>query len=321
LSRPKILLTRQMPEAVEGRLAAAYDLAVNPHDRLMTIDELRAAWREHDALCPNSTDRLDASLFAGPGRVSVVANYGAGIEHIDLEAARRGGIPVTNTPGAVTEPTADLAVMLMLMAMRHAGAGERELRAGLWTGWRPGHLVGQSLSGKLLGLVGFGRIGRATAERARAFGLRIAYYSRRRVAPELEAPTGARHCPSLDELVAEADVLSLHCPGGAETRHLIDAARLARMKPTAVLVNTARGSVVDEGALAEALAGGRLYAAGLDVYEREPTVAPGLLELENVVLLPHMGSATLEARTRMGMQMAENLDAFFAGAPLPDLAT
>jgi lactate dehydrogenase-like 2-hydroxyacid dehydrogenase len=227
-------------------------------------------------------------------------------------------VAVTNTPGAVTEPTADLAMMLILVATRRAGEGERELRAGRWTGWRPGHLVGQSLSGKLLGLVGFGRIAQATAARARAFGLRIAYFSRSRVAPEIERALEATHYASLDDLVSGADIISLHCPGGEQTRHLINAARLARMKPSSVLINTARGSVVDEAALAEALARRRIAAAGLDVYEGEPNVHPALLTLQNVVLLPHMGSATVEARTRMGMQVADNLDAFFDGRQLPD---
>jgi lactate dehydrogenase-like 2-hydroxyacid dehydrogenase len=307
-----------MPEPVEQRLASAYDLTVHPHDRPMTCDELREAMGGFDALCPNPTDRLDADLLAPPTRVRIVANYGVGYEHIDLEAARRAGIAVTNTPQAVTEPSADLAVMLMLMATRRAAEGERELRAGRWRGWRPGHLVGHSLSGKLLGLVGFGRIGQATAQRAQAFGLGIAYHARRRAAPPAEAAVGAVFFDSLDALAAEADVLSLHCPGGAETHHLVDSARLARMKPTAVLVNTARGSVVDEAALAAALREGRIAAAGLDVYEREPQVLPALLKLDNVVLLPHMGSATVEARTAMGMQMADNLDAFFAGRPVPD---
>jgi lactate dehydrogenase-like 2-hydroxyacid dehydrogenase len=314
---PKILLTRHLPEAVERRLAGTYELAINPHDRPMTRDELQAALGDYDALCPNPADRLDAELLGEAARARIIANYGVGFEHIDIEAARRAGIAVSNTPEGVTEPTADLALMLMLMATRRAGAGEREVRAGRWAGLRPGHMVGSSLSGKLLGLVGFGRIGQATAERARAFGLKIAYHSRRRADPKVEAAVDAAYYADLDELVAAADLISLHCPGGAETFHLIDGAKLARMKPTAVLINTARGSVVDEAALAEALATGVIASAGLDVYENEPKVHPALLDLENVVLLPHIGSGTIEARTRMGMEMADNLDAFFGGRPLP----
>ncbi len=300
-------------------MAATYDLTVNPNDRPMTAAELAQAMPLYDAICPNPSDRIDAATLATPGsRVRILANYGAGVEHIDLAAAKAAGIVVTNTPGAVTEPTADLAMMLMLMASRRASEGERQLRAGQWTGWRPRHMVGQSLSGKLLGLVGFGRIAQATAHRAKGFGMRIGYSTRRRATPEIEEQIGAVYYPTLNDLAAEADVLSLHTPGGPETRHLINAERLALMKPTAILVNTSRGSVVDEAALAEALTSGRIASAGLDVFEREPVVSPALLALENVVLLPHLGSATIEARTRMGMQAADNLDAFFSGAEPPD---
>jgi lactate dehydrogenase-like 2-hydroxyacid dehydrogenase len=317
VGKPKILLTRHMPAPVEARLAADYDLVVNPHERPLRLDELHAAFAAYDGLCPNPSERFDAAAFAAPERrAGIVANYGVGFEHIDLAAARAAGVVVTNTPRSVTEPTADLAIMLMLMATRRAGEGERELRAGRWGGLRPGHMLGRSLSGKLLGLVGFGRIAKATAERARAFGLQVAYHSRTRAPAEVEAAFDVRYVASLDELMAEADVVSLHCPGGAETFHLIDARRLALMKDGALLINTARGPVVDEAALAQALATGRI-GAGLDVFEREPEVTPGLMGLDNVVLLPHLGSATVEARTAMGMEMADNLDAFFAGTEPP----
>ncbi len=271
MARPKIFLTRAIPQAAEQRLAQSYDLTINPYDRPATKDELAAAMAGFDAICPNPADKLTADLFAVPGMsVRLVANYGAGIEHVDIEAARAAGVSVSNTPGAVTEPTADLAMMLILMATRRAAEGERELRAGAWSGWRPRHMMGQSLSGKLLGLVGFGRIGQATALRARAFGMRIAYHSRRPAPADEAAALEATYYPDLDELAAAADVLSLHSPGGAATFHLIDGPRLARMKPTAVLINTARGPVVDEQALAVALGQGTIAAAGLDVYEREP---------------------------------------------------
>jgi lactate dehydrogenase-like 2-hydroxyacid dehydrogenase len=320
VARPKLLLTRHIPQGAEDRMAASYDLTIHPHDRPMTVAEWGGAMPLYDAICPNPSDRVEAAALATPGsRVRILANYGAGIEHIDLAAAKSAGVVVTNTPGAVTEPTADLTILLMLMASRRASEGERELRAGQWTGWRPRHMVGQSLSGKLLGLVGFGRIAQAAAHRAKAgFGMRIAYFSRNRAAPEIEAPFEAVYYPTLDALAAEADVLSLHTPGGPQTRHLINADRLALMKPTAILINTARGSVIDEQALAEALAARRIAAAGLDVYEREPLVNDALLLFQNAVLLPHLGSATLEARTRMGMQVADNLDAFFAGKTPPD---
>lgn len=318
--RPRILLTRRWTSEVEQHLSSRYDVALNERDVPLTTDELRQAMRDCDALCPTVTDRIDATVLDVPDRrVRLVGNFGVGFNHIDVTTARRLGIHVTNTPDVLTETTAELAILLMLMATRRAGEGERELRAGRWTGWRPTHLMGRSLAGKLLGLVGFGRIAQATARKARAaFGMQVAYYGRRRATPQVEAETGAGFFPSLEELLAAADVVSLHCPGGAETFHLINAARLAHMKPDAVLVNTARGSVVDEAALAAALAERRIGAAGMDVYEDEPRVHPSLLSLQNAVLLPHLGSATEETRTAMGMRVAGNLHAFFSGQPLRD---
>jgi lactate dehydrogenase-like 2-hydroxyacid dehydrogenase len=244
----------------------------------------------------------------------LIANFGAGVEHIDLAAAKAAGVMVTNTPDALTDTTAELTLTLMLMAARRAGQGERLLRAGQWRGWGPTDQLGQGLSGKLLGLVGYGRIARATAALAKGFGMRIACHSRRPPADQSDVEWFA----DLSELAAKTDILSLHVPGGAQTRHLVDAALLARMKPTAIVINTARGSVVDEAALAAALAEGRIAAAGLDVYEAEPTVHPALLTLENAVLLPHLGSATLETRTAMGMQAVANIEAFLAGQEPPN---
>lgn len=293
-----------------------YEVTLNAADVPLSNAQLQEAMRTHDALCPTVTDSLGADIFAvSNATVRIVGNYGVGTNHIDSAAARRAGIVLTNTPDVLTDATADLAILLMLMATRRAGEGERELRSHRWTGWRPTHLPGQSLSGKTLGLIGFGRIGQATAYRARALGLRIAYHGRRRVA---DNPLQAVYVDSVDDLVAQSDVVSLHCPGGPQTHHLIDARRLALMKKTAVLVNTARGSVVDEAALADALAQGRIAAAGLDVYEREPQVDATLLTLENVVLLPHLGSATVETRIAMGMRVAQNLDRFFDGVTPPD---
>ena len=314
--KPKILISRRWPLAVETRLSARYDVTLNETDTPLTLDQLRAAMTEYDALCPTVSDKVPAEVLSAPGaRVRIVANYGAGYEHIDLDAARTAGLVVTNTPDVLTDATAELALLLMLMAARRAGEGERELRAGEWRGWRPTHLLGQSLAGKTLGLVGYGRIARATAERAKALlGMSIAYHSRRRAEDE----EGAVYFDSLEELAEVADVLSLHTPGGPQTHHMINAGLLKRMKPGAILINTARGSVVNEEDVAQALNDGVIGGAGLDVYQGEPAINPALLAAPNAVLLPHLGSATLETRTAMGMRVADNLDRFFDGEPLLD---
>lgn len=315
MALPRVLVTRRLPDAVEQHLGAHFNATFNPGDTPLDPGQLAQAMRDYDALCPTITDRLNAEILGiADARVRIIANFGAGLDHVDLAAARAAGIVVTNTPDVLTDATAELAILLMLTAARRAGEGERALRAGEWNGWAPTNLIGQSIVGKTLGLVGFGRIAQTTAERARAgFGMKIAYYSRRRVPAEIEARLEARYVPSLEALAGEADILSLHTPGGTETRHLIDAKMLARMKPSAILVNTARGTVVDEAALAEALSAGRIAAAGLDVYEREPQVHPALLGRENAVLLPHLGSATIETRVAMGMRAAANLEAYFSG--------
>jgi lactate dehydrogenase-like 2-hydroxyacid dehydrogenase len=318
--RPKLLMTRCWPDTVEAALWKRCIVTVDRDDVKLTEDQLRQAMLDYDIICPNVSDRIDASMLSAPGiRVKLIANYGAGVDHIDLAAAKAAGIPVTNTPDVLTDATAEIAILLMLMVSRRASEGGRELRSGRWAGWSPTHLMGRSLTGKTLGLVGFGRIGQATAMRAaRAFGMRIAYTGRQRAAPEAEAETDARFVPSLERLAAEADVLSLHCRGGPETHHLVNARLLARMKPSAMLINTARGSVVNEADLAQALARGTIGGAGLDVYEHEPVVHPALLELPNLVLLPHLGSATLETRAAMGMRVVANVDCFLSGEPLPD---
>ncbi len=318
--RPKLLMTRRWSGPVEAELRKRYAVSVDPEDRKLSAEQLVEAMRSFDVLCPTVSDRIDATILQVPDRrVRLIANYGAGTDHIDLAAAKAAGLPVTNTPDVLTDATAEIAVLLMMMAARRASDGERELREGRWSGWRPTHLVGRSLAGKTLGIVGFGRIGQATAERAaKALDMTIAYHSRSRAAPEVEARTGAVHYGSIEALAEVSDVLSLHCRGGAESFHLVDKALLRRMKPTAILINTARGTVVNEADLAEALATGTIWAAGLDVYEREPTVNPGLLDLPNVVLLPHLGSATLETRTEMGMRVVANVDRFFAGEELLD---
>ncbi|MDG2521554.1 D-glycerate dehydrogenase [Caulobacter segnis] len=311
--RPKILLSRRWPQAVEAHLAARYDVTLNTDDRPLDEVGFREAMGRFDALCPTVSDKISAAVLAAPSpRVRIIANYGAGFEHIDLQAAKASGLVVTNTPDVLTDATADLALLLILMTSRRAGEGERELREGRWTGWRPTHMLGRSLAGKTLGLVGYGRIAKATAQRARAaLGMKIAYHSRRRAEDE----QGAVYHNTLESLAAASDVLSLHTPGGAETRHMVDGALLRRMKPSAILINTARGSVVAEADLARALTEGVIAAAGLDVYEGEPAVNPVLLAAPNLVLLPHLGSATLETRTAMGMRVADNLDRFFDGEP------
>jgi lactate dehydrogenase-like 2-hydroxyacid dehydrogenase len=312
---PKILLTRRWPSEVEHYLSQRYDVTINENDTPPDAAALQAALASYDAVCPTVTDKLNADvLAAGGGRVKILGNYGVGVSHIDLPTCKRLGIVVTNTPDVLTDATAEIAVTLMLMVARRAGEGERQVRGHKWDGWAPTRMIGADVTGKTLGLVGFGRIGQATAQKAHhGFGMPVLYYSRKRAAPEVAARTGGQHCASLEELLERADFVSLHCPGGAETRHLLNAARLDRMKRSAFLINTARGEVVDEAALADALRNRVIAGAGLDVYEHEPRVPEAFLGLENVVLLPHLGSATLETRVAMGMRVAENLERFFAG--------
>jgi glyoxylate reductase len=310
----RILLTRRWPQAAEARMAELGEVTLNTADTPMSIDEMRQALADYDVVCPTVTDSLPAEVWPESPRTRILANYGVGVNHIDLAAAKARGVVVTNTPDVLTEATAEIALTLLLMIARRAGEGERELRAGGWTGWRPTHLQGQLMAGKTVGVVGFGRIGQSFAKKARfGLGMNVIYNARNRASAEIEAETGGSYEPSLDELVETADVVSLHCPGGAATHHLIDATRLARMKSTAFLVNTARGTVVDEAALVAALQAGSIAGAGLDVFEAEPKVHPGLLELDNAVLLPHLGSATTETRVEMGLRVAANLQAFLSG--------
>lgn len=317
---PRIRVTRRLPAAVERELAASFDPVFNPDDVPLTAAELRHALGDCDGVLCTVTDRLGADVLAAePLRARILANFGVGFEHIDTAAARERGLVVTNTPGVLTDDTADLAITLLLMAARRAAEGERLLRGGVWTGWAPTQHLGTRVTGKTLGIVGFGRIGRAVAARARnGFQMSVLVSTRRPpVAAEADA-LGVEVCGGLVELLGRADFVSLHVPSTSETRHLIDARALDAMQPHAILINTSRGDVVDERALAAALAAGRIAGAGLDVYEREPNVTAELLTLENVVLLPHLGSATGEAREAMGLRAVANLRAFFAGAPVPD---
>lgn len=318
----RILITRRWPEEVERAMAARFDVVLNETDKPLSQADLAAAMGAFDVLCPTVSDRIDAAVIAGGERVKLIANYGVGFDHIDLAAAKARGIAVTNTPGVLTDATADIAMTLLLMAARRAGEGERELRAGQWSGWRPTHLVGSALKGKVLGCVGFGRIAQATARRAHhGFGMKVAYYARRPADETVSAELQAEFLPDLKDLLGKADFTSLHVPGGAETANMIDAAALAAMKPGSYLINTARGGVVDHAALAAALRSGHLAGAGLDVYPAEPQVPAELLGIENVVLLPHLGSANSETRLAMGMCAMANVEEFAKGAVLPNPVT
>jgi lactate dehydrogenase-like 2-hydroxyacid dehydrogenase len=315
-ARPTVAVTRRLPAPVEEQLAREFDARLNADDHPFTPAELQHALRTADALLPTVTDRLSAEVLAAePLRARILANYGVGFNHIDIAAAKARGLVVTNTPEVLTDDTADDAVMLMLMVARRAGEGERHVRAGAWSGWRPTHMLGTKVSGKTLGLIGMGRIARAVARRAHhGFGMRVIFHDPYPPPPAVAAELGAEPRPSVDDVLREADFVSLHCPATPETRHLIDARRLALLRRSAFLINTARGDVVDEAALVAALERGTIAGAALDVYEHEPRVHPALLRMENVVLLPHLGSATVETRVAMGMRALENLRAFFAGA-------
>ncbi|MGH7703256.1 MAG: 2-hydroxyacid dehydrogenase [Gemmatimonadales bacterium] len=315
-ARPRVVVTRKLPAPVEAALTERFDARLNPEDRPLDAAGLREALQGADALLPTVTDRLTAEVLAAePLRAKILANFGVGFNNIDIAAAKARGLVVTNTPDVLTDDTADIAMTLLLMVARRAGEGERQVRAGAWTGWRPTHMLGTKVNGKTLGLVGMGRIAKGVARRAHhGFGMRVIFHDPYPPSAADAAALGAEPRTSVEEVLAEADFVSLHCPATPETRHLINAERLRLMKPGAFLVNTARGDVVDEAALVAALQGGRLAGAGLDVYEREPAIPPGLIAMENVVLFPHLGSATVETRIALGMRALENLQAFFSGA-------
>ncbi len=318
--RPVVAVTRRLPDAVMAALARRFTLHQPTADDAppapgVLVDLLR----DCDAVLCTVTDAIGReTLEAGPVRTRILANFGAGTNHIDVEAARRVGMAVTNTPDQLTEATADLTMAVMLMTLRRLGEGERMLRAGQWTGWRPTDFLGHDLHGRSLGLVGFGRIGQAVARRAAlGFGMRVVAVGRHG-APSAALPAYAVAARGLDDMLGDVEVVSLHLPASAETRHLFDRERFSRMRPGAWLINTARGSLVDESALADAVVTGHLAGAGLDVFEEEPQVHPRLLGLPGMVLLPHMGSATVAAREAMGMRAMANLEAFFGGQPLLD---
>ena len=320
MSKPKVLITRRWPEAVEKQLQQLYDVQLNQDDRPLTADELKFALQNFDAVCPSVCDSLTAEVLNVPNkRCKILGNFGVGYNHIDIATAKQQGLIVTNTPGVLTESTADIAMTLLLMSARRGAEGDRLVRAGQWSGWNPTHMLSSDVTGTSLGLIGFGRIAQAMARKAHhGFGMKIFYVKPSPADQALVDDLQAIRCETIEALLPQCDFVSLHCPGGTETRHLINETTLNLMKPTAHLINTARGDVVDSQALIKALQENRIAGAGLDVYENEPHINPGFLTLENVSLLPHLGSATLSTRTAMGEKVLKNLVAYFSGACLPD---
>lgn len=319
ITRPRVVVTRKLPEAVETRMRDLFDVALNESDTPMSADAIASAIADADVLVPTLVDQIDAGLIARAGdRLKLIANYGMGVDHIALKAARERGIIVTNTPGVLTDDAADMAMALILAVPRRLSEGERVARSGGWQGWRPTAMLGRRITGKALGIVGMGRIGQAVALRARGFGLRIHYHNRKRLPEVVERAVDATWHADLDDLCRAADFLSINCPHTPDTHHLIDGRRLDLLGPEGYLVNIARGEVVDEIALTDALAAGRVAGAGLDVFEHEPAVSPRLLALDNVVLLPHMASATIEARHATGEKVIANIRMWADGHRPPD---
>jgi glyoxylate reductase len=318
-ARLSVVVTRRLPELVETRMKELFDVSLRDPDVPMSRDELVEAMRNADVLVPTITDQIDSALLAQAGdKLKLIANYGAGVDHIDVATARQRGILVSNTPGVVTEDTADMVMALMLAVTRRIPEGLQVMQSGAWTGWSPTAFLGGRLGGRRLGILGMGRIGQAVARRARAFGLQVHYHNRKRLRPEIEAEFEATYWESLDQMLARVDILSVNCPHTPSTFHLLNARRLKLMKPSAVVVNTSRGEVVDENALTRALRAGELSGAGLDVYERGTDLNPRLRDLPNVVCLPHMGSATIEGRIEMGEKVIINIKTFADGHRPPD---
>jgi lactate dehydrogenase-like 2-hydroxyacid dehydrogenase len=315
MAKPRVVITRKIPAAAEERARSLFDVELNASDTPLDAAALARAMREADGLLPCVADKITAEILGTAGRnAKIVANFGVGYNNIDVAAAKENGVVVTNTPDVLTEDTADLALTLMLATARRIGEGERELRGGKWTGWRPTHMLATQVHGKTLGLIGIGRIGRAVARRAHlGFGMRIIYHDPYPLSDAEAATLGAERKDSIEAVLRESDFVSLHCPATPETRHLMNASRFAQMRKEAILINTARGDVVNENDLIAALESGIISGAGLDVFEKEPSVPAALTRMENVVLLPHLGSATTETRVAMGMRAIDNLEAFFGG--------
>lgn len=317
--RLSVVVTRRLPEKVEARLSELFDVELRTDDAPMTRDALTEAVGRADVLVPTVTDRIDAGLLARAGeRLKLIAHYGSGVDNIDVATARQRGILVSNTPGASTDDTADMTMALMLAVTRRIPEGLATMQAGEWTGWAPNALLGGRIAGRRIGILGLGRIGQAVARRARAFGMQIHYHNRRPVRDSIARELDATYHDSLDHMIARMDVVSVNCPHTPSTFHLLNARRIGLMKPTAVLVNTSRGEVVDENALARALEQGKIAGAGLDVFEHGAEINPALRGLPNTVLLPHMGSATVEGRAEMGEKVIINIKTFADGHRPPD---
>ena len=318
-SRPLVIVTRRLPDVIETRMKELFEVRLNLDDTPFSQDDLRAAVKEAEILVPTVTDKVDAALLneAGP-QLKLIASFGTGVDHIDLKTARMRGITVTNTPGVLTEDTADMTMALILAVSRRLSEGERLVRSGEWTGWSPTGMLGHRIWGKRIGIIGMGRIGSAVARRARGFGLAVHYHNRRRVQQEVEDELEATYWESLDQMLARVDIVSVNCPHTPATYHLLSARRLKLLQPHAIVVNTSRGEVIDENALTRLLAAGEIAGAGLDVFEHEPAISPKLMKLENVVLLPHMGSATIEGRIAMGEKVIVNMKTFADNHTPPD---
>ncbi|MFZ0695463.1 MAG: D-glycerate dehydrogenase [Alphaproteobacteria bacterium] len=317
--RPVVIVTRKIPDVIEARMVELFETRLNTADKPMSQTDLIAAVKDADVLVPTVTDRIDSSVLsqAGP-RLKLIANFGTGVDNIDLATARQRGIVVTNTPGVLTEDTADMTMALILAVPRRLVEGERLVRSGEWKGWSPVSMLGHRIWGKKLGIIGMGRIGCAVAKRAKGFGIAIHYHNRRRISADVEKELEATYWESLDQMLAHMDIVSINCPHTPATFHLLSSRRLKLMKPDAYIVNTSRGEVIDENALARMLRAGEIAGAGLDVFEHEPSINPKLLELENAVLLPHMGSSTLEGRIDMGEKVIINIKTFADGHNPPD---
>ena len=317
--RLSVVVTRRLPEQVESRLAELFDVRLRSDDSPMTREELAEAVKSADVLVPTVTDQIDAGLIAQAGdRLKLIANYGAGVDHIDVATARQRGVLVSNTPGVLTDDTADMTMALSLAVTRRIPEGLAVMQRGEWSGWAPTAFLGGRLGGRRLGILGMGRIGQAVARRAAAFGMQVHSHNRRRLRPEIEESLGATWWESLDQMVSRMDIISVNCPSTPSTFHLMNARRLKLMKPTAVIVNTSRGEVIDENALTRMLRAGEIAGAGLDVFEHGAAFNPRLRELDNVVLLPHMGSATVEGRIEMGEKVIINIKTFEDGHRPPD---
>lgn len=318
-ANPRVIVTRELADSVQNRMCELFDAVPNYSDEEFSRDDLMAAMADCDVLVPTVTDQIDAEMIRNaPDRLRLIASFGAGVDHIDLAAAREKKIMVTNTPGVFTEDTADMTMALILSVPRRLAEGEKLMRSGKWKGWRPGGMLGHCIGGKKLGIIGMGRIGQAVARRASGFGMSIIYHNRRQLPPAVEESLNATYIAGLEQLLRDSDIITLHCPHTSETHEMIDAERIAMMKSSTYLINTARGDLVNENALIEALQQEKIGGAGLDVYQKEPAVDSRFLELKNTVLLPHMGSATFEGREASGERVIANIRVWADGHRPPD---